>query len=160
MTEARLESRLRARAAVAARPFDATVVAKAVLAPHPHERVAFRWLALPRGVRWSIVALALLGALIGAQAIGRPLLQPPVRPAAVSNGWIAFVDKGTTRQSDSDIWIVRPGSEERPLVGSPVDHDGILAGRHAARLCSDPSGFPICRARDCVLRFGLRADSR
>lgn len=120
--EARLESRLRARAAVAARPFDAGEIARDVLAPsHAGDSIALRWGALPRGLRWSVVALALAGATLGTLAIGGPILEQPVKHGVVSNGWIAFANKGWQRVSDSDIWIVRPGSEERALIGFPGD---------------------------------------
>lgn len=83
--------------------------------------IARRWAALPRGLRWSLAVPALAGALIGALAIGGPLLERAVSPVAVSNGWIVFTIEENDLEGPSDVYVVRPGAPERALVGFEGD---------------------------------------
>jgi len=124
--ETRLEERLRARAALASRPFDAAGIARQVVAGHGRRRGFGRleWPstrpALGRLVVALLLAIALLGAIAG---IGALLLErPPLPPAAVSNGWIAYSTDGRTPGSTdttigSDIYLVREGVKPRLIAG-------------------------------------------
>lgn len=125
--ETRLQERLRARAARAPRPFDAATIAhQAIVAARPRRRIgALVWPAPLSGFRWLAVALFLALALLGAVALAGGLLRkpPPVPKAGVSNGWVAFaVPQGVRSINDpSDIYLVKDGVTERPIIGSPGD---------------------------------------
>lgn len=124
--ETRLEERVRARAALASRPFDAAEIARKVVAVKGRRR-SIGWLAWPsqrRALGWVVVALlltiALLGAVAGIGALLRERL--PWLPAVVSNGWIAYSTDGRTpgstdRTTGSDIYLVREGVEPRLIAG-------------------------------------------
>lgn len=158
--ESRLESRLRSRASHATPPFDAAAIARRAVAPGNRPTgIALRWASLPGGLRWSLVALALAGSVIGTLAIGGPLLEQSRRPAAVTNGWIAFTVETIDRNGYSNIYIVRPGELERRII-SP-DRYGIREicpqfspdGTRIAYLSnqSDPPAIGEDRSR-----FGIR----
>ena len=68
-----------------------------------------------------IVALALLGAATLAGALlHKP---PPIPTSGVSNGWVAFADPHGVRSTEgpSDIYLVKDGVAERPIIGSQGD---------------------------------------
>jgi len=73
--ETRLEERLRARAAIASRPFDAAAIARGVVAIG-RGRTAIRWPSRSPVIRWLVIALLAI-ALCGAVAAFGALLQSP-----------------------------------------------------------------------------------
>lgn len=127
--EARFEARLRARAALASRPYSALAIA--------HEAVAAgsrrRWIGLlerpsrPRGYTWVIVAVLLAIALLGAVTLVGALLRVP-RPTAPS-----VVTKGSIVVSanpwdfgggeNGDIYLLSADAPPRRVIGS--DGDGV-----------------------------------
>jgi Tol biopolymer transport system component len=125
--ETRLEERLRARAALASRPFDAAVIARQVVSVDGRRRRIGRleWPSTRPALGWVVVALLLLAiALLGAVAgIGALLRErPALLPSVVSNGWIAYSTDGRTpgstdRTTGSDIYLVREGVEPRLVAG-------------------------------------------
>lgn len=120
--ESRLGSRLRSRAAAAARPFDAATIARQALAPTRGPRpMAQRWSSLPRNLRWSAVSLAIAGSLLGVLVIGAPLIERTVRPLPVSNGWVVFTVESNDLEGPSDVYAVWPGAPERAIIGFTRD---------------------------------------
>ena len=99
--------------------------------------------------RWAIIGVVLavlaLGAMVGA---GAALFRGTTTslPGAV-NGWVAFTAEGRTRQSESDIWLVRDGVEEFCITGSDSDvsargMSSVLTRRHQARVRGRPGRKP------------------
>jgi len=137
--EARLEARLRARAAVAARPFDAGAIAHQAMeagARRPRLRW-FEWASPGRPAFWLAVALLLAIALLGAVVAGALLRQPlPISHSTPANGWVAI----SAPQPDfgggenGDIFVVNGGTAPRRIIGS--DGDGMA---HACPMFS-PDG--------------------
>jgi Tol biopolymer transport system component len=125
--EARLQARLRARAALASRPFDAVAIAHEAVATGTRRRWIGRldWPSRPRGYAWVIVVLLLALALLGAATLAGALLRkpPPVPTSGVSNGWVAFAVPQGVRSTEgpSAIYVVKDGVAERPIIGSPFD---------------------------------------
>jgi Tol biopolymer transport system component len=127
--ETRLEERLRARAALATRPFDAAAIARQVVAVSGRRRRigSLEWASMRPAFRWLVVALLLAIALLGALAgIGALLREgPPLPPSVVSNGWIAV----SANPNDigggevGDIYLVGEAAAARRIVGS--DGDGV-----------------------------------
>lgn len=124
--ETRLEERLRARAALASRPFDAAVIARQAVAVGARRRRSgpLVWPSTRPALRWVVVALLLAVALLGAVAGIGALLRdrPALLPSVVSNGWIAYSTDGRTpgstdRTTGSDIYLVREGVEPRLIAG-------------------------------------------
>jgi len=116
--EARLEERLRARAALASRPFDAGEIARnAVAVNRPHRPVGkLQWSSIRPASRWLavalLVALAILGAVAGAGAL---LQKRPSLPAPnISNGVVAYA----TQSGLTPVYVVSPGHEPRQIVPS------------------------------------------
>ncbi len=125
--ETRLEERLRARAAVASRPFDAATIARQAVAvggrrpridrlEWPSTRTAFRLLLV------ALLALALLGAVAGIGALLQE--RQPVSPLA-TNGWIVVSANPNDigRGEFGDIYLVGEGDAARRIIGT--DGDGI-----------------------------------
>ena len=75
------------------------------------------WSSLPRSRRWSTVALAVAGLLLGALAIRAWLFEEPAPHPSVGNGWVAFTVENNDPNGPSDIYVVRPGTPERALIG-------------------------------------------
>jgi dipeptidyl aminopeptidase/acylaminoacyl peptidase len=125
--EARLQARLRARAALASRPFDAVAIAHQAVATGTRRRWIGRldWPSRPRGYAVVIVVLLLALALLGAATLAGALQRkpPPVPTSGVSNGWVAFADDQGVRAGEgpSAIYLVKDGVAERPVIGSPGD---------------------------------------
>lgn len=124
--EARLEARLRARAANASRPFDAAVIAHQAIGAGAHRRrTDLRgWFAWSPALGWFLVGLLLVIAVLGAvSAAGALLRKAPVVPLnVVSNGWIAYSTvphnpntEGAASWS-SDIFLVHAGVEPRLIA--------------------------------------------
>ncbi len=116
----------RARAALATRHFDATVIAQKVVADADRRRRIGRleWPSKRPPLGWVVVALLLAIALVGVVAgIGALLRErPALLPSFVSNGWIAYSTDGRTpgstdRTTGSDIYLVREGVEPRLIAG-------------------------------------------
>ncbi len=88
------------------------------------------WIRRSPRLGWAIVGVVLAAALLGAIGVGAWLVQheprpnlnlvPPVVPAGVSNGWVAFAAGATTRQGDSDIYMAKAGLAERRIGGPGV----------------------------------------
>ena len=122
--ETRLQQRLRARAARAARPFDAAEIAhQAIVAARSRRRIGtLAWPATLSGFRWLAVALLLALALLAAVTVAGAFLRkpPPVLPSGVSNGWVAFADPQGVRPTEgsSAIYLVKDGVAERPIIRS------------------------------------------
>ena len=116
--EARLEERLRARAALASRPFDAAEIAHEAIAAGARRR-GIGWLTWPArrpAFVWLVVGLLLAIALLGAVTLAGALLRkpPPVPTSGGSNGWVAFaVEGGPSTEGASDIYLVKDGVAER-----------------------------------------------
>jgi dipeptidyl aminopeptidase/acylaminoacyl peptidase len=127
--EARLEERLRARAALASRPFDAATIARQVVAVGGRRRRIGRleWPSTNPAIGWLVVALLLAIAVLGAVAVAGAIQRErqPERPLAVSNGWIAASanpnDVGSGEAGD--IYLVGEGAPARRIIGS--DGDGV-----------------------------------
>ena len=124
--ETRLEERLRARAALASRPFDAAAIARRVVERRRRRRRigSLEWPSTRPALAWLVVGLLLVIALLGAVATVGALLRqrPPVPPSSVSNGWIAYSTDGqnpgsTDVTTGSDIYLVREGGEPRLIAG-------------------------------------------
>ena len=110
--ETRLEERLRARAALASRPFDAAAIARQAVAVARERRVVGRldWPSTRPGLRWLavalLVAIAVLAAVLGAGALLRD--RPALPPALVSNGLIAVSANPTGFDGEAgDIYVVQ-----------------------------------------------------
>lgn len=123
--ETRLEERLRARAALASRPFDAAGIARQAVAVSGRRRSlgSLRWPATHPALGWFVallLAIALLGAVAG---IGALLAERPGLP--VSNGWIAVSanPKDVGGGEVGDIYLVAEGVPARRIIGS--DADGV-----------------------------------
>lgn len=125
--ETRLEERLRARADLASRPFEAAAIARQVVAGQgrrarlgwlewPTTRLAFRGLAVA-----LLLAMALLGAAIGIGALLRE--RPPLPTSVVSNGWIAISANpwNVGGGENGDIYIVSEGNPPRRVIGADGD---------------------------------------
>ncbi len=126
--ETRLEERLRTRAAIASRPFDAAAIARQVVAVHGRRRRIGRleWPSARSGFAWLVVGLLLVIALLGAVAVVGALLRErlPSLPSVVSNGWIAYSTSGhgrppssTDLTTGSDLYLVRAGAAPRLIAG-------------------------------------------
>ena len=61
------------------------------------------------------------GLLVGVLVIGGPLLEQSGRPRSVGNGWVAFTIETNDLHGPSDIYVVRPGTPERALIGFTGD---------------------------------------
>jgi Tol biopolymer transport system component len=85
------------------------------------DRARGAWSSWPRSVRWSAVALAIAGLLLGVLAIGSGLFEQPVPAQLVGNGLVAFTVEANDMNGPSDIYVVRPGTPERALIGSSND---------------------------------------
>jgi dipeptidyl aminopeptidase/acylaminoacyl peptidase len=127
--ETRLEVRLRARAALASRPFDPDAIARHAVRVNGQRRRIGR-LVLPAtrpALRTVVIALLLLIALLGGIAgIGAALRESsPLFPSVVSNGWIAVsanpIDVGSGEAGD--IYLLGEGAALRRIIGS--DGDGV-----------------------------------
>ena len=116
--ETRLEERLRARAALASRPFDAAEIARHVVdADRRRGRFgALRWLSMRPAARVLVVALLLATAVVAAMAgVGALVQERQTAPASdVSNGIIAYA----TQSGLSRVYVVRPGDEPVQIVPS------------------------------------------
>jgi Tol biopolymer transport system component len=124
--EARLQERLRARAALASRPFDATAIAHEAIAAGSRRRVLgkLEWPSTRPIFAWVAVGLLLALALLGVVTLVGALLPkvPPHLPHGASGGWIAFgYGSPGTRHGDSDIYVVKEGTGERRVIGSGND---------------------------------------
>jgi dipeptidyl aminopeptidase/acylaminoacyl peptidase len=125
--EARLQARLRARATLASRPFDASGIAHEAIAAAPPRRLLGRleWPSMRPVFAWMIVGLLLAIALLGAVTLAGALQRkpPPVPTSGVSNGWVAFADDQGVRAGEgpSAIYLVKDGVAERPVIGSLGD---------------------------------------
>lgn len=155
--ETRLEEHLRARAALASRPFDAAGIAHEAMAAGARRRGIGRleWPSTRPALRWLVVALLLTIALLGVIAgIGALLRErSPLLPSVASNGWIAV----SANPSDvgggevGDIYFVGEGAAARRIIGS--DGDGV------AQACPrfSPDGLRLAygeaRASDPVTTF-------
>jgi Tol biopolymer transport system component len=118
--EARLGERLRARASLASRPFDAGEIAQMAVAVTGRRRLVGRleWPVMRPASRWLIVAMLAALAIFGAVAgVGALLQERPTLPASdVSNGFIAYA----TQSGLSPVYLVRPGDEPRQIAPSEV----------------------------------------
>ncbi len=116
--------------------------------PHPVwiDSPAARRIAVAPGHprRWPLRALSLAAVLVvgGAIATAALMTHPPTpRPAAASNGWVAF---STWDEGESwDITVTRPGQSPTLVAvpdGAGADHDlpGLLTGRTDPCLCGSP----------------------
>jgi hypothetical protein len=125
--ETRLEERLRARAALASRPFDAAAIARqAVVVSARRRRIgSLAWPSMRPAFGWLILALllaiAVLGAIVGVGALLRE--RPPLPPSVVSNGWIAVSANPWEfgGGENGDIYLVREGISPRRIIGSNGD---------------------------------------
>lgn len=115
--ETRLEERLRARAALASRPFDAAAIARQVVAVNGWRRWIGRleWPSTRPALGWLVVALLLAIAVLGAVAgIGALLRErPPLPPSVVSAGLgrIVFV-------RDGDLFVAEGDGSGQTLIES------------------------------------------
>ena len=94
--------RLRARAGLASRPFDAAAIARQAVAVSGHRRIGgLEWLSVRRPtLSWPVVALLLAIALLGAVAgIGALLREGPSVP---TSRWIVFVRGGDIFVAEGD----------------------------------------------------------
>jgi hypothetical protein len=123
--ETRLEARLRARANIASRPFDAVAIAQqAVGAVAPRRRIGLRsWPSLTPALGWLIAGLLLAIAILGAVSVAGALLRkaPVVPLGVVSNGWIAYstaphVTSGDGTRWSSALYLVRGGVPPRLIA--------------------------------------------
>ena len=126
--EARLEERLRARAALASRPFDAAAIARQAVAVGGRRRTISRleWPSTATGFRWLVVVLLALAFLGVVAAIGALLLDRPPLPASiVTNGWIVVSANPAAIGNGEfgDIYLVGAGGAARRIIGA--DDDGI-----------------------------------
>ena len=125
--EARLEERLRARAAIASRPFDAAGIARHVVTVNGRRRWfgGLAWTSPRPALGLLVLALLLTIALLGAVAgIGALLRErPPVPPRVVSNGWIAVSANPWAfgGGENGDIYVLRDGTSPRRIIGSDGD---------------------------------------
>jgi dipeptidyl aminopeptidase/acylaminoacyl peptidase len=127
--ETRLEERLRARAAIASRPFDAAVIARQAVTVSGRRRRIDRleWLSTRPAFGSLVVALLLAIALLGAVVVIGALLRErrPLPTSPVSNGWIVVSANPKTIGSGEfgDIYLVGEGDAARRIIGA--DEDGI-----------------------------------
>ena len=126
--ETRLEERLRARAALASRPFDAAEIARGAVAVNGRRRRFGRleWPSMAPAFRWLIVAVLLTMAVLGAVAgVGALLREPgPDHTSTVaSNGFIAISANPASFGSGEagDIYLVQEGAPARRIIGSEGD---------------------------------------
>ncbi len=126
--ERRLEERLRARAALASRSFDATAIAHRAIVAGGRRRWTgrFEWPTYRPAPTWLIVGLLLALGLLGAVVVGVGALlreRPPVPPSGVSNGLIAVSANPWTVGSgeNGDIYLVSEGNPPRRIIGSIGD---------------------------------------
>ena len=117
--ETRLEERLRARAAIASRPFDAAVIARQAVTVSGRRRRIDRleWLSTRPAFGSLVVALLLAIALLGAVVVIGALLRErrPLPTSPVSNGWIVVSANPKTIGSGEfgDIYLVGEGDAAR-----------------------------------------------
>ena len=127
--ETRLGERLRARAALASRPFDAAEIAREVATVHGRRRRigSLEWPSMRPAVRWLIVSLLLAMAVLGVVAGVGALLREnsPLFPSVASNGWIAVSANPNEVGSGEagDIYLLREGAAVRRIIGA--DGDGV-----------------------------------
>jgi dipeptidyl aminopeptidase/acylaminoacyl peptidase len=126
--EARLEERLRARAAFASRPFDAAAIARQAVVVEGRRRQIGRlaWPSTRPALRWLVLALLLALAVLGAVAgIGALLRERPPLPSGASNGWIVVSANPKTIGGGEfgDLYLVGEGDAARRIIGA--DGDGI-----------------------------------
>jgi Tol biopolymer transport system component len=127
--EALLEARLRARAAIASRRFDAVAIAHEAVTTGTRGRWLGRleWPSRPRGYAWVIVVLLLALALLGGVAVVGALLRvpAPVPSSDVTNGWIALAGNpfDLYEGENGDIYLVPVGTAAPPrlIIGSGGD---------------------------------------
>jgi Tol biopolymer transport system component len=132
--EARLEERLRARAALASRPFDAGAIAHAVVATDTRRAIVPRlaWPSTRPGFVLLVLAALLTIALLGVALSGAlrvlptvPLPELPAPRLATGNGWIAVSanPSGVGGGENGDIYRLEPGAPALRIIGS--DGDGV-----------------------------------
>jgi Tol biopolymer transport system component len=157
--EAGLEQRLRARAALADRPFDAASIARATVTAGARRRIVLRlvWPSMRPGlvllVLVGLLTIALLAiALAGALRIAQPPT-PPTFPIATGNGWIAVSanPKDVGGGENGDIYRVEAGAATSRIIGSDGDDlaqacprfspDGVWLAYGEARASGAPTNF-------------------
>jgi hypothetical protein len=125
--EAGLEQRLRARAALANRPFDAAAIAHRVVAADVRRPAIGRvaWPFARPAFAILILALLLAMALLGVALIGALRSGPAPIPPLPGNGWIAVSanPKDVGGGQVGDIYRVDAGAPARRIIGS--DGDGL-----------------------------------
>ena len=147
--ETRLEERLRARAALASRPFDAAAIARQVVAVNGRRWWIgrFEWPSTRPALGWLVVALLLAIAVLGAAAgIGALLRErPPLPPSVVSAslGRIVFV-------RDGDLFAAEGNGSGQTLIASGAADDVKLGYLTAAW---SPDMRHIAAVRDVGGRF-------
>jgi len=134
--ETRLEERLRARAALASRPFDAAEIAREAVALNSRRRRFGRleWASTRPALNWLVMALLLAIALLGAVAAVGALLRAPdpvpiERMAAIRQQ----VDAINARDADAFIDAFIPEG-----VFNPGGDFRQMSGRHRSRCAGDP----------------------
>ena len=129
--EARLEDRLRARAAIASRPFDAAAIAhQAALAGGGRRFGPTLRLADRPALGWMLLVL-LATAIVAGIVVGARLAQSPA-------GWIAY-------RSGTRVFAVDPAKPvERHVIGPSYGSDPIAASRDGTKLLlsSHPDEVP------------------
>ena len=126
--ENRLEARLRARAALASRPFATAAIAHraVVSAGRPWTR-RLEWPSSRPAWGRLLVGLLLAAALLGAIVAGVGALlreRSPLPPSGVSNGLIAVsANPWGFAGENGDIYLLAEGAAPRRIIGS--DGDGI-----------------------------------
>jgi hypothetical protein len=148
--EARLEERLRARAAIASRPFDAAAIAHqaAVVGGRPRfgpsmrltDRSALRWAVL---ALLTLLALALLaaGVVVGSRLLDRPApvfgswtttgamsTEHAIHTATVLHDGKVLVTGGVTEESATEATGVTAELYD-PSVGTWIPTGGLISGR-------------------------------
>jgi hypothetical protein len=140
--ETRLEERLRARAALASRPFDAAMIAGQVVAVDGRRRRIGRleWPSTRPALGWLVMALllaiALLGAVAGVGALLRELDPVPARVAVVEQviDAVNARDLGSLRSS-----FTADGILEFPSVDARAGREGEV---YMSDWDMDVEGFP------------------
>jgi hypothetical protein len=145
--EKRLGERLRARAALASRPFDAAEIAREVATVHGRRRRigSLEWPSMRPAVRWLIVSLLLAMAVLGVVAGVGALLREssPLFPSVASNGWIAVSANPNEVGSGEagDIYLLREGP---PYDGSSAQ-TGTALPRRARGFRPTAGGSPTAQ---------------
>ena len=123
--ETQLEERLRARAGLASRPFDAAAIARQAVTVSARRRFGgLGWLSTRRpNLGWLVVALLLAIALLGVVAgIGALLREGP---SVVTSRWIVFV-------RDGDLFVADIDGSGQSLIASGDAGDAKLGYLTAA----------------------------